>query len=118
MTASIRQLTRQTRHPLTLVIAFLALIAQVTVALSPLAEGRRPGMASHVEGDGVRLHYAHNEATCASCQARSIHSAPRAADVNVPVSRDISTPVAVASVRVAAADRFSQDNPRAPPGLI
>src|SRR4029077_2741895 len=90
------------RHPLTLVIAFLALIAQVAVALSPLAEGRRPGMASHVAGGGIRLAYAHNEASCASCQARSIHSAPRAADVNVPVSREVSTPVAVSSVRVVA----------------
>ena len=105
------------RHPLTLVIAFLALIAQVTVAMSPLAEGR-PGMGAHVESSGVKLHYAHNEATCASCQARSIHGTPRAADVSLPPSNEVATAVASAQVRVVAADRFSQDNPRAPPRLI
>jgi len=106
------------RHPLTLVIAFLALIAQVTVAFSPLAEGRRPGMASHVERGGVKLHYAHDEATCASCQARSIHGTPRPAAVQLPPSSEVATTVATARVRVVAADRFSQDNPRAPPRLI
>ena len=106
------------RQPLTLVIAFLALIAQVTVAMSPLAEGRRPGMASHVESGGVKLHYAHDEATCASCQARSIHGTPRAADVGLRPSTEVSTTVAEAQVRVVVADRFSQDNPRAPPRLI
>jgi hypothetical protein len=106
------------RHPLTLVIAFLALIAQVTVALSPLAEGRRPGMASHVESGGVKLHYAHDEATCASCQARSIHGTPRAADVGLPPAIGIGNTVASPKVSVVVADRFSQDNPRAPPRLI
>src|SRR5262252_9019127 len=98
------------RHPLTLIVAFLALIAQATVAFSPLAEGRRPGMASHVERGGVKLHYAHDEATCASCQARSIHGTPRPADVGLPPSTEVSTTVAQAQVRVVAADRFSQDN--------
>jgi hypothetical protein len=112
------QLLPTRRHPLTLIIAFLALIAQVAVAFSPLAEGRRPGMASHVESGGVKLHYAHDEATCASCQARSIHGTPRAADVGLPPSSEVATTVASAQIRVAAADRFSQDNPRAPPRLI
>ena len=101
-----------------LVIAFLALIAQVTVAFSPLAEGRRPGMASHLERGGVKLHYAHDEATCASCQARSIHGTPRAADVALPPSTEVAVTAATARVRVVAADRFSQDSPRAPPRLI
>jgi len=109
---------RPKRNPLTLVIAFLALIAQVTVALSPLAEGRRPGMASHVESGGVKLHYAHDEATCASCQARSIHGTPRTADASLPRAIEVVITVATATVRVVTADRFSQDNPRAPPALI
>src|SRR4029077_8938291 len=91
------------RHPLTLVIAFLALIAQVAVALSPLAEGRRPGMGAHVESGGGTLHYAHDEATCASCQARSIHGTPRAAGVPLPRSTEVATIVATARVRVVAA---------------
>ena len=106
------------RSPLTLVIALLALIAQVTVALSPLAEGRRPGMASHVENRGVKLHYAHDEATCASCQARSIHGTPRAPAVAPPVITEVATTVAMARVVVDDAERFSQDNPRAPPRVI
>ena|SRR5215831_18341549 len=106
------------RRPLTLVIALVALIAQVAVALSPLAEGRRPEMASHVESGGVKLHYAHNEATCASCQARSIHGTPRPADVGLRPALGVSTLVATARVRVVDTDRFSQDNPRAPPRLI
>ena len=106
------------RHPLTLIVAFLALIAQVAVALSPLAEGRRPGMASHVESGGVKLHYAHDEATCAACQARSIHGTPRALDVALPSTTEVAASVPTTLVRVETADRFSQDNPRAPPGLI
>ena len=105
------------RSPLTLIIALVALIAQVTVAFSPLAEGRR-GMGSHVENRGVKLHYAHDEATCASCQARSIHGTPRTQAVPVPVLTEVATTVAAARVVVDDAERFSQDNPRAPPGLI
>jgi hypothetical protein len=106
------------RRPLTLIVAFLALIAQVSVALSPLAEGRRPGMASHVESGGVKLHYAHDEATCASCQARSIHGTPRASAVPLPTATEVAAAVPTTLVRIDAADRFSQDNPRAPPRLI
>ena len=106
------------RSPLTLVIALVALIAQVTVALSPLAEGRRPGMASHVENRGVKLHYAHDEATCASCQARSIQGTPRTAADPLPPSSELATAVTTATVRVIDAARFSQDNPRAPPRSI
>src|SRR5215471_21747552 len=91
------------RRPLTLVIALVALIAQVAVALSPLAEGRRPEMASHVESGGVKLHYAHNEATCASCQARSIHGTPRSAHVALPPTIRVATTVATTGVRVVAA---------------
>lgn len=105
------------RSPLVLVIALLALIAQVTVAFSPLAEGRR-GMASHVENRGVKLHYAHDEATCASCQARSIHGTPRAPTVAPPIVTEVATTVAATRVVVDDAEHFSQDNPRAPPRVI
>jgi len=105
------------RNPLSLIIALVALIAQVTVAFAPLAEGGR-GMASHVESRGVKLHYAHDEATCASCQARSIHGTPRAPTVAPPVVTEVATAVASARIVVRGAERFSQDNPRAPPVLI
>src|SRR5581483_10240130 len=63
------------------VIAYLAVAAQAVVAFAPLLEGRDGRLASHVEAPGPKTHVAaHNEATCASCQARSIHStSPRAA---------------------------------------
>ena len=105
------------RNPLSLIIALVALIAQVTVAFAPLAEGGR-GMASHVESRGVKLHYAHDEATCASCQARSIHGTPRIPAAPVPVPTEVASTVATARVDVDDAERFSQDKPRAPPGLI
>jgi positive regulator of sigma E activity len=75
-------------------------------------------MGAHVERGGVKLHYAHDEATCASCQARSIHGTTRAADVALAPSSEVATTVATARVSVVAADQFSQDNPRAPPRLI
>lgn len=112
-------LVRQNRRsPLMLIIALLALIAQVGVALAPLAEGRRPAMGPHVEAGGVKLHYAHDEATCAACQARSIQGTPRAASVPLPPATEVATAVTTRSVRIVDADWFSQDNPRAPPGLI
>jgi hypothetical protein len=38
--------------------------------------------------------------------------------VGLPPSTEVTTAVATTRVRVVAADRFSQDNPRAPPRLI
>ena len=65
---------RRTRSWLFSVIAILATAAQLVVALVPLAEGRvARTLSAHVEAGGTRIHVAHNEATCASCQARSIH---------------------------------------------
>lgn len=100
------------------VLSILAMAAQLTVAFAPLAESRDRQMDSHVEAGGHQTHHAHNEASCAACQARSIHgSAPK-----LPVSLfAIASPVEKIE---ATADRFafgpsqSPANPRAPPSVI
>ena len=50
-------------------------LAQVMLALAPLAEARTAGLArAHVEEAGTSLHHAHNEADCVACAAREILS--------------------------------------------
>lgn len=100
------------------VIALLAMIAQVVVAIAPLAEGRDGRFASHVESSGARGHLAHNDATCASCQARSIHGT--ISRENVPSLPDAKarTAFVAAATRVVASALRSQESPRAPPQVI
>ena len=75
------------------VLSILVMTAQLVVAFAPLAESRDRRMESHVESGGAQTHRAHDDATCAACQARSIHgTAPRVA---VPVLVDASPPVAI-----------------------
>ena len=63
-------------------IAVFAMAVQFVVALAPLAEGRDGrSMSAHVESSGTRGHYTHDDATCASCQARSIHGTTRASRI-------------------------------------
>src|SRR5690348_13004940 len=60
--------------------AFLALVAQLAVGVAALGEARAGlGYASHIDPSGTSTHYAHDEAVCAACQARSLHG-----DVRVP----------------------------------
>lgn len=100
------------------IIFVIAMTAQIVVALSPLAEGRDRRLVSHVESSGAKGHYAHNDATCASCQARSIHGTT--SRPNDALSFAALTPAQLA----AAAERFVEsslrltDNPRAPPSMI
>jgi len=111
---------RPTRHRswLFAVIALLATTAQLAVALSPLLEGREGRATVHVESGGVQKHFLHDDATCAACQARSIHgTTPR-----VPPPLLVAEPhrmVAVSAVdRVDSADVHFPTNPRAPPSVI
>lgn len=58
--------------------AIVALVAQLALLVAGIAEGRQGvGYASHVDPAGTAKHYVHNEATCASCQARSLHGVVR-----------------------------------------
>lgn len=109
---------RSGRRLLFTVLAFIAMAAQVAVALSPLAEGRERNWGSHVEADGARLHFSHSEATCAACQARSIHGATGRASSPVLVVRHVGSAPAQVGLDVVSSDSYPQDNPRAPPTVI
>lgn len=100
------------------VFAFIAMAAQLVVALSPLAEGRERSWGSHVEAAGLRQHFAHSEATCAACQARSIHGTASRIRTPVLVVRHVAIAPAQRSLDVVSADYYPQDNPRAPPTVI
>lgn len=112
------QTPQRQRHWLLTVLAFVAITAQLVVAFAPLTEGREPRLASHIEAPGNPTHVNHNDATCAACQARSIHgtTARRA----IQIDRVAIAPVVGTGhlVWVASADRYLQDNPRAPPSVI
>lgn len=109
-----------TRHRgwLSSLIALLAMTAQLVVAIAPLAEGRDGRMASHVESTGVQGHYTHNEATCAACQARSIHGTT--SRQSVPLLTDVLAPTQFVrgAERVVETSLRPNDNPRAPPVVI
>jgi hypothetical protein len=58
--------------------ATLAFVAQLALMAAALGEGKAGiGLASHVDPAGTSTHYAHDEAVCAACQARSLHGAVR-----------------------------------------
>jgi hypothetical protein len=101
------------------VIAAVAFAAQLVVALVPLAEGRfGRTMSAHVESGSTKGHYAHNEATCAACQARSIHGTTSRTVAPIPETT-LAMATAFAPVdRIAAASVHPQANPRAPPAVI
>jgi len=100
------------------VLSLVVLTAQLIVAFAPLTESRDRRMDSHVESGGAQTHRAHNDASCAACQARSIHgSTPRTA---MPVVEDASPAMLVTAASERAVTRASHTpaNPRAPPSVI
>ena len=109
---------RPGRRLLFTVLAFLAMAAQLAVALSPLAEGRERDWGSHVEAAGSRLHFSHSEATCAACQARSIHGTAGRTAPPVLVVRHVALAPALRGLDGLSSDPYPQDNPRAPPAVI
>ena len=100
------------------VLALVAMAAQLAVALSPLAEGRERSWGSHVEAAGLSKHFAHSEATCAACQARSIHGTAGRIAAPVLVTRHVALAPAQQHLIVVSTDQHEQDNPRAPPVVI
>jgi hypothetical protein len=95
------------------------LAAQFVVAIAPLAEGRQGrSMSAHVESGTTKGHYAHDDATCASCQARSIHGTTAKADVGILPVAPAAFVVATVVDRIDSAALFPQTNPRAPPSVI
>ncbi|MDB4874356.1 MAG: hypothetical protein JWM41_802 [Gemmatimonadetes bacterium] len=113
------QFSRRSRNRLFTAFAIFATAAQLVVALLPLTEGRvARTLSAHVEADGAKGHVAHNEATCASCQARSIQGATSRAVFPIPEST-VGALTAVASVeRFVSAAYHPQAHPRAPPTVI
>ena len=101
------------------IIAIFAMAVQLAVALAPLAEGRDGrSMSAHVESAGTRGHYTHDDATCASCQARSIHgTTPRVADP-LPVVQREYTVIADRAETDPSSLLYTPANPRAPPFVI
>src|ERR1039457_3568584 len=59
-------------------IALVALFAlQGAIAVSPLLETTEKGrLGAHTEEQGARHKYQHDEATCAVCSVRAMHSSP------------------------------------------
>src|SRR5512138_470156 len=106
------------RRLLVTVLAVLAMAAQLAVALSPLAEGRERDWGSHVEAAGARQHYSHSEATCAACQARSIHGTTSRASTPPIRVRHATLTSSQRGIDAVSSDQFTQDNPRAPPTVI
>jgi hypothetical protein len=100
-------------------VAIVAMAVQLVVALAPLAEGRDGrSMSAHVESSGTRGHYTHDDATCASCQARSIHgTTPRVADPLPSVQREY-TVIADRAETDPSSSLYTPANPRAPPFVI
>ena len=115
---SLRLIPTRQRGMLSGLIALLAMVAQLVVAISPLAEGRDGRMASHVEATGAQSHYTHNDATCAACQARSIHGTTARQSVPLLAEELTQSQVAPAAERIVESTSHRTDNPRAPPIVI
>ena len=99
-----------------LLISLALFFVQGTVALTPLTEARQGiGAAAHVEASNRGHHYAHNDANCAFCVARSIHAttapAPTPPAIREESDARVVTRGMVAPTRIASAFRLS----RAPP---
>ena len=75
-------------------------------------------MSAHVESGSTKGHYTHNEATCASCQARYIHGATARADVGFIPDQRVASAIIVSVDRAVSAAVSPQTNPRAPPSVI
>jgi cytochrome c553 len=108
------------RRWLSTLAGVLVMVSQLSLAFAPLAEtnGGR-SLAAHTESQGAtHLVYGHNEATCAACQARSVHGT--SARVIPPFVAYVEAPsVYVASAVLAPRPvTATPTNPRAPPALI
>lgn len=100
------------------VLTALVLTAQLVVAFAPLAESRDRRMDSHVESGGAQTHHAHDEAECASCQARSIHGPTAPPTVSIVAETSPREAIVAESDRIVASDTHSLSSPRAPPSVI
>lgn len=101
-------------------LAVLAVVAQVAMAFSALAEGRDGiGAAPHVEAPGrSATHYAHNEATCTACQARLLHGTAPAMPAPPHALATLATAAIPASIDAPSGPALPANPARAPPCVI
>lgn len=92
------------------------MVAQVGLALAPIAEGREgPDAAAHVEAAGISTHYAHSDATCATCQARTLLGLAAGGPDALLSAPSHGARIVSARDGHVTADPFSPNNPRGPP---
>jgi hypothetical protein len=99
--------------------ASLLIFVQLVVALSPIIDGRLgQGAGMHVESSGQTRHYTHEEATCVTCAAQSIH-APAIVVPRLP--RPLEAAIKVTGARADLAPSVDPDSghhSRAPPASL
>ena len=96
--------------------AVLAMAAQLVLTAAPYAERARGRDASaHLEGAGVRVHHAHDEAQCPACATQHLTSRaePRSWLAHAPAA--FAAPAPAAPPTPALPDPFSASLSRAPP---
>lgn len=99
-------------------VSLALFFVQGTVAFTPITEARQGiGAASHVESADKGVHYAHNDANCAYCVARTFHSPP-ATPVELPkVLRSSRSVPHTRSQRAPVRLTSHSQHSRAPPSL-
>jgi hypothetical protein len=102
--------------PRRLALALLVAL-QGAITVSPLLETTEKGrLGAHAEEQGAQHRYQHDEATCAVCAVRSLHSSPAQGCPAITCER--MQGVAVLNVPVAPSRRTDPTTlPRAPPRL-
>jgi hypothetical protein len=96
----------------------LALVSQFGVLAAQIGEmWQGPNTASHVEPVGTSRHFAHNDAMCPACQARSTTSAASRPVTAILMHEQARSRPAVAFVAAPPSRTPSHSQPRAPPTL-
>ena len=101
---------------LRLLAAVLAVAGQIGISGASLALARDESSAlSHVERNGIDLHRAHNEATCASCTALSFHASIEAAPPPMSTGEISRAVLAGHALQFRTGPQLLSNSCRAPP---
>ena len=93
----------------------LLAIAQVLLALSPLAEIRAGSAEAHIEAAGTAIHHSHNEANCVACAARVLLNSSNIEDRPDFTASAASHELAVAQRHIPVSRVAGARHSRAPP---
>jgi hypothetical protein len=98
--------------------AILVAATQVMLGSAPLFESGVRNASTHVEANGVQLHYAHDEASCIACNATRIvgGAEPVSPPLVRPADRIMSTSPDLIQHLVSSAR--GHNNSRAPPTVV